>query len=244
MNIAKNVFFILILWALYSCTQAPDKNNEKTASPKVPPTLMQSELERLKDLSEKPGYENIQSIKALDLFSYISGYYQSGHSFPCIFYDPQNRTFTVTHSEFQQVYKEKELDNAIETFVTVLINSGYEINGKSTDNNKYIWIDGKKMVYVPISDLFPDDKAVKSHFTQSQYDFICSTDGWLMFSYLSGIKSDTYRDYPLMVALGYKETSCIWVLGKGMAEEFKTNDTTSAFKLYREYINKRLKSLK
>jgi hypothetical protein len=85
----------------------------------------------------------LQSIPTKELFSYVSGTYPGGHSFPAIYCDVIKKTFTVTQTKFQQTYDVQEIDKALATDRTLLINAGYEVGGVVKDPNNYVWVNGR-----------------------------------------------------------------------------------------------------
>ena len=250
---AKFILFFSAL-VLLGCSESSEEKmtdlkqkgteTEADPDPQVTDTLSEFEHRILKDLGKlenKPNYEVMHSINAIDLFSYFSGYYGGSHAFPCIFYNPEKNKLTVSAFMYQEEFKISQFDQALDSYLTILKNKGYEIDGETVDNNKYVWVNGKKMVYLEKEEIFPDDQEVKSHFTNDQYHFLYNeVGGWQGFSYLSGF-GDTQRDYPLMVGVGYKETARLRVLGKGFAYEFTFDQVDSAFVQYREQVNLRAK---
>ena len=241
-----HVFTVVMLAMAPPGCQRALTSTQDTA--RVEPPVNQKELSfkeeeesALKGLAARPGYAILQSIPTKNLFSYVSGYYSGGHHFPALYCDVSKKTFTVTHTRFQQTYDAQEIDKALATYRTLLINTGYEVGGAAKDTKNYVWVNGRKMVYMDLADLFPDPGDVKSHFASEQYDYIYSKlDGWRAFTYLSGLGGNSVRDSPLMVGLGYRDTARIRVLGRQVAEEFRFADLDTAFKRYREYVQKRL----
>jgi hypothetical protein len=227
---------------MYSCNRSAQQEQQHTQEEKKPLTFMEEEQESVKFLLDKPGSDVLQSIPALELFSYVSGYYPGGHSFPVIFYDPSSKRFVVSSSQFQLAYTTDKLEQAFKMYTTAVLNKGYKISDSTevVDNRTRVSIDGEEKVVVALNEIFPDPSKTKTHFSEEQYDFIYSKlDGWGAFSYLAGVSERSGRDYPLIVTLGYQESAHYRVLGKGMAEKFEITDLGSAFKRYKEYIERR-----
>jgi hypothetical protein len=193
----------------------------------------------LRNLENTPDYEVMHSIEASDLFSYFSGYYPSGHPFPCMFYNPRNKTLTVSASDYQQSFNLNQFNSALDSYRALLSANGFLSKETQLNNVDYVWVDGRKMVYLDLKKLFPDQNEAKSHFTTPQYYFLYhEVGGWQGFSYLSGYKN-IHRDFPLMVGVGYKENARLRVLGKDIAQEFTFDQLDSAFTFYRDYVTKR-----
>ena len=97
------------------------------------------------------------------------------------------------------------------------------------------------MTFIQAKDISPNKEDVKPHFTAEQYNFIYEKlGGWQGFSYLSGFQHH-YRDYPLMVGVGYMGTARLRVIGKNFAYEFTFDQVDAAFAKYREHIYQRIK---
>jgi hypothetical protein len=242
-NVFKNMVYTLLLLLFVSgfilcCQKKVDMDD--TSFDSEHPLSFEAGLQKgLENLAATEGYEALQTIDALNLFSYLSGYYKGGHNFPALFYDPQNNTFTVTSSYIQKTFLFHQFENALSLYKEVLIEKGYEIDGVVKDNTIYIEVDGEEMVILNLAELFPNTKETKSFFTDHQYDFIYKKlGGWQGFSYLSGV-GETDRDFPLMVGVGYMDTARLRVLGKGMAHAFKFDELDRAFNTYRTYIEQR-----
>ncbi|MFC1582514.1 hypothetical protein ACFL4W_03135 [Planctomycetota bacterium] len=233
---------LLVIALLSACKKGPENG---AAPPEPEPkvytgTPFEQELQRSLDtLSRKENYAILHSIEAIDLVSYLSGYYPGGNTFPCIFFDPEQDQLTVSASGYQQTFGCDKLEDALGAFLSALINKGYEIDGVKVDNNKYVTLDGKKMVYIEVEELFPNTDSVKEHFSDDQYSFIYSDlGGWQGFTYFSGYGISP-RDYPLITALGWDDMACLRVMGEDLAHEFKFGSIEKAFDTYREYINQR-----
>jgi hypothetical protein len=194
----------------------------------------------LRELMAKPRFEVMQDIKAIDLFSYLSAHYPSGHPFPVLFLDPAKHTLTVSHKAFQQEYPSNQLDKALVAYRAQLVEHGYMIDGVAKDNNKYVVVKGEKMVQMDLKDLFPDEGEAKSHFTAAQFDFIHNElNATAGFVYLSGLEN-TGHDYPLIVGTGSKETARLSVLGKGIAEEFRFEQLDAALASFKAHVLTRM----
>jgi hypothetical protein len=198
-----------------------------TVDPEAP--AYRQELQRaLKALSEKPNYAVLHSVKAIDLFSYLSAHYPSGHPFPVIYLDPQAGRLIVTHKKFQQSFPATQLDPALDAYMNQLVEHGYTLHGKT------------KKVELSLHELFPDETATQSHFTAPQYTFLRDElTPFSGFAYLSGLEP-TGRDFPLMVGTGYEASARISIMGKDIAQEMTFEYVDSAFAVYRKYIASRL----
>ena len=194
----------------------------------------------LNKLEQASNYEVLHTIKSIHLFSYLSGYYSGSHSFPCIFYNPKNNTLTVSSTDYQQSFKGSDFDAALASYLSLLKQKGYEIDGEAVDNNTYVEVNGEKMVYVKMEELFPSTEEVESHFTTDQYDFLYSNVGALTgYSYLSGY-GNSPRDYIIMMGAGYKKTARLRIVGKDIAHEFTFDQLGEAFDQYRACVKQRI----
>lgn len=192
----------------------------------------------LEGLYKKSGHKVLEGIKAIDLFSYLSGFYTSGHPFPIIYLDRKAQQFTVTHKAFQAHYPIEKQDEALESYFDQLVEHGYEINGRRKENYSTIKIDGEERVVMRMSDLFPDQSTTKKHFSQAQYEFIYNELNAIEgLAYLSGYGNNG-RNFPLMAGTGFQSTARLNLLGPGMAMEFSFDDLDLAFDKYEEYLRK------
>jgi hypothetical protein len=234
----KHLIILLFAWSAICCVkETPEKDPPPPAKPK---SFFEQEEASIAGMSKKPWYNILESVDAHDLFSYLSGYYQGGHSFPAILLDPGKREFWVTGPDFQQKYSEDQLDKALESYFALLVSKGYPIPDHDPPERPHVWINGKKMVLVSAQGLFPDSSVAKSKFPKEQWQVLYSKlCGWAGFTYLSGIGGKT-RDYPLMVGLGYQDTARLRVLEKQFGAEFKFDKVEEAFAAYRKLVKKRL----
>ena len=231
---------IILLWFAWSAICCDKATPEKDSPPAKPKSFFEQEEATIAGMSKQPWYHVLESVDAHDLFSYLSGYYQGGHSFPAIYLDPGKKEFRVTGPDFQQSYPGDQLDQALESYFALLVAKGYPIPDHDPPERPHVWINGKKMVLVTAQELFPDSSVAQSKFSKEQWQVLYSKlGGWTGFTYLSGIGSKT-RDYPLIVGLGYQDTARLRVLEKQFGAEFKFDKVDEAFAAYRKLVEKRL----
>ncbi|MFC1655055.1 hypothetical protein ACFL2F_04545 [Myxococcota bacterium] len=227
---------LLFVWPTICCDQAAPEQNQPQVKPK---SFFEQQKASIASMSKEPWYQHLESVDAHDLFSYLSGFYKGGHSFPAIYLDPASREFWVTGRDFRQRYSKDELEKALESYLSLLVAKGYPIPNQDSPQRPHVWINGKKMVLVSAQELFPDSSAAKSHFSEEQWRVLYSElCGWTGFTYLSGIGSKT-RDYPLIVGLGFQETARLRVLEKQSAVEFTLDKVDEAFAAYRKLVKAR-----
>jgi hypothetical protein len=203
-----------------------------------PNSLFEEESKEMSVLkNDSTRYPLLQQIEVSSLVCYLSGCYGSGHPFPSIFLDKKNKNLTVTHFDLQKEFSSENMDDALATFRSAIINHGHEVDSTIVDKEQYIYVNGEKKLFVPIKETYDPNEA-KKHFTGDQFNCIYRTRPSVLFDYLSGI-GDTDRDYPLMYVHGYKSEARIVILNKEMAEEFKLNKLDFAFEIYKKYIDQK-----
>jgi hypothetical protein len=202
----------------------------------VQEAFAQEAEQSLKNLYTKPGHEVLDEISAIDLLSYLSGYYPSGHPFPIIFLDPKLKQLSITHQKFQAHYPLEKLDEAMESYFGQLVEHGYEIEGRRKETYTSIMVDGEEMVVMQVEDLFPDKSSTQKHFSPAQYEFLHNELGpFSGMVYISGYGQNK-RNYPLMAGTGYESTARLNLLGPGMAMEFSFAQLDEAFDKFEEYV--------
>ena len=237
-NLKHLIILLWSAWLAICCEKAtPEKD---PPPPEKPKSFFEQEEASIAAMSKQPWYHILESVDAHDLFSYLSGFYRGGHSFPAIYLDPAKREFRVTGPDFQQSYPEDQLDKALESYFALLVANEYPIPNHDPPERPHVWINGKKMVLVTAQELFPDSSVAQSKFPKEQWQVLYSKlCGWAGFTYLSGIGSKT-RDYPLIVGLGYQDTARLRVLEKQFGAEYKFDKVDEAFTAYRKLAKKRL----
>lgn len=189
------------------------------------------------DLKKVDGFEAFEAIEPIPLISYLSGFYGGSHSHSSISYSPEESTFLVSEKSSQKTYTSDELEEALAKFRLLLTEKG-DLPDAKMEEMETVNVDGEEMVYMEMSDLFPDDSEAKKHFTSEQYDFLYSeisaSEG---YAFAAGIEST--HDFPLMYVSGYQETATINLITKDEAHSFSFAEVDSAFTTYRDLLQER-----
>lgn len=249
----KNLIFCL-LFILGACDSDNNVNNPIIDAPTVKvgekqnvgiypalkPNWVSNALSKrtrldLNELKGQADFKVLETVEAVDLFAYLSGFYPEGHSFPVIFFNRKEKTFRVSSSKFQVDYPYQDYNKALMSYKAILIKSGYPITGVDQKSKQYVWKDGEKIVLdVTVT---ASDHALNAHFTEEQYTFMYNfLRPHAGFAYLSGV-ANTDLDHPLMYGRNGKNEAFLTIMGKGMALEFGINELDSAFKAYYELVN-------
>lgn len=185
-------------------------------------------------IAEKPApiadRSSLDKLPVADLVGYFSGAYHTSSNNPGVYYDASKHVIAMSgrsgSAELPSTTKPEEVRDALEVF---FLANDYEINGKKpTDKHQKVMVNGKEMVVMPMTELFPEMPAdLKAHFTSEQYDLLyktASTDGY-------GIVA---KKYPVMFAyLGAIEVR----LPDGSKSVFDLQKANDAFALFQQQVH-------
>ncbi len=154
------------------------------------------------------------------------------------FFDPKSKKFIVTYYKFQKEFPYERIDDAMATFKSAIDLYKLDFRERTDSSKMFIYENGKKIPFEPLQKK-DEIIAAEERFTKDQYNFLEHTPPILLFDYISGI-GGTDRDYPLMFVGGGESSCTITFLSKDIAGELMIKEVNNCFKLYKEYISRRI----